>query len=404
MLNNQPHVLELAALLKEHGVRHYVLCPGSRDIPLIQTLTQIPEFSCRPVTDERSAGFIALGTANSTGEPCAVVVTSGSSLLNLHPAVAEAFYQKRPLLIISADRPAAWIGQMDGQTLRQEGVFAGLATFEGSLPAITDSASHWHCNRMINEALIALRRHSRPVHINVPIAEPFFACNTPELPKVRVIRELSLGSLAEKLSGFSRPWLVLGQNPCGKQIPPESLKRLSDRFAFVAEHLSNAGLPEVVSRMDMIAGAMTKDQAKAFEPDAVVYLGGHIISKQTKKFLRSVGCPQFLVAESDPLSDLLQNLVGIVFAPFEEGVETLLACPEHKNQFGNLRKAQKLASQVIAANLSDGDNWRLRDALSRRSPPEASCTWPTAPRCATRNISTSRPAPSERRSTGESTG
>ena len=63
------------------------------------------------MTDERSAGFFALGLALHGGTPVAVCCTSGTALLNLHPAVAEAFYQQVPLVIISADRPAAWIGQ-----------------------------------------------------------------------------------------------------------------------------------------------------------------------------------------------------------------------------------------------------------------------------------------------------
>ena len=68
------------------------------------------------IEDERSAGFFAIGLSLQGGGPAAVCCTSGSALLNLHPAVAEAFYQQVPLIVISADRPAAWIGQMDGQT------------------------------------------------------------------------------------------------------------------------------------------------------------------------------------------------------------------------------------------------------------------------------------------------
>ena len=127
MYTDKKSILQLAALLKAHGIRKIVLCPGSRNIPIVQTLDNIPEFTCYPVTDERSAGFFALGLALHGGSPAAICCTSGTALLNIHPAVAEAFYQQVPLVVISADRPAAWIGQMDGQALPQAGV---LENFE----------------------------------------------------------------------------------------------------------------------------------------------------------------------------------------------------------------------------------------------------------------------------------
>lgn len=122
MFTDKRNILQLAALLRAHGVGKVVLCPGSRDIPIVQTLLNSGHMDCYAMTDERSAGFFALGLALHEGVPVAVCCTSGTALLNLHPAVAEAYYQQVPLVVISADRPSAWIGQMDGQTLPQPGV------------------------------------------------------------------------------------------------------------------------------------------------------------------------------------------------------------------------------------------------------------------------------------------
>ena len=171
MYTDKKSILQLASLLRSHGIKRIVLCPGSRNIPIVQTLTNIPDFTCYPMTDERSAGFFALGLALHGGAPAAVCCTSGTALLNLHPAVAEAFYQQVPLVVISADRPAAWIGQMDGQTLPQPGVFGQLVKKSVNLPEVTDEESEWFCNRLINEALLELNHHGKgPVHINVPIS------------------------------------------------------------------------------------------------------------------------------------------------------------------------------------------------------------------------------------------
>ena len=106
MYSNIENVNILTSVLLQHGVRRVVVCPGSRNAPLVHNLNEAEGITCYPVTDERSAGFMALGMAmaGSGTEPVAVCVTSGSALLNLHPAVAEAYYQKLPLVVVSVDR------------------------------------------------------------------------------------------------------------------------------------------------------------------------------------------------------------------------------------------------------------------------------------------------------------
>ena len=121
MYSNKQNVNILTALLISHGVRHAIVCPGSRNAPIVHNLNECPDIQCYPVTDERSAGFYALGMAQALNAPVAVCVTSGTALLNLMPAVAEAYYQHQPLIVISADRPQEWIDQLDGQTLPQPG-------------------------------------------------------------------------------------------------------------------------------------------------------------------------------------------------------------------------------------------------------------------------------------------
>ena len=93
MYTDKKNILQLVALLEAHGITKVVLCPGSRNTPIVHTLSNHPNFTCYPVTDERSAGYFAIGLALNGGKPAAVCCTSGTALLNLHPAVAEAFYQ-----------------------------------------------------------------------------------------------------------------------------------------------------------------------------------------------------------------------------------------------------------------------------------------------------------------------
>ena len=191
MYSTKKNIQQLLSLMEQHGVTDVVLSPGSRNMPLAQSFAAHPSFTCHAVTDERSAGFFAIGLSLNTKRPAAVCVTSGSALLNLASAVSEAYYQQVPLLVISADRPAAWIGQMDGQTIPQTGVFGTLVRKEVSLPEPVNETDIWHCNRLINEALLELNHHvCGPVHINVPISEPFFDCTETQLPAERAIKML----------------------------------------------------------------------------------------------------------------------------------------------------------------------------------------------------------------------
>ena len=126
----------LVDVLIAHGIRHFVMSPGSRNAPIIVALARRDGIERHVVVDERSAAFIALGLAQQTGEPVAVVCTSGTALLNYAPAVAEAYYQKLPLIVISADRPMEWIDQDDSQTIRQYEALAQFVKKSYDLPPL----------------------------------------------------------------------------------------------------------------------------------------------------------------------------------------------------------------------------------------------------------------------------
>ena len=286
MISEKPVVQELVALMLAHGITKAVLCPGSRNSPIVTTLANQAEMECRSVTDERSAGFVALGWAQQAKSPVAVVVTSGSAILNLHPAVAEAFYRNTPLLVISADRPAAWIGQNDGQTLPQPGVFNNLVRFSAQVPE--DNA--WHANRFINEALLELKHRSGgPVHLNIPLSEPLFGMVETELPAVRVIQRTEAArmnadeeeALLQEVSALPRRLILLGQ----QDSPSPLLARLASekQFAIVGEYIANAPFADCCRPDTLLSAA----PAANWSPDLLITCGGDIISKRLKKLLRT---------------------------------------------------------------------------------------------------------------------
>jgi 2-succinyl-5-enolpyruvyl-6-hydroxy-3-cyclohexene-1-carboxylate synthase len=161
--------------LARSGLRLAVISPGSRSTPLAVALWRQPEIEVSVIVDERSAGFFALGAAQASGEPVALLCTSGTALVNYHPAVVEADESAIPLLVLSADRPPELRGIGAGQTIDQ------IKTFGSSVRWFSEVGTHQadddgllHYRSVACRALAKARGEVRPgpVHLNLPWREP----------------------------------------------------------------------------------------------------------------------------------------------------------------------------------------------------------------------------------------
>lgn len=320
----------LVSLMKAWGIRHVVVCPGSRNAPIVHTLGNTTNIECKPVTDERSAAFVALGMADALKEPIAVCCTSGSAVLNMSPAIAEAYYRQVPLLVISADRPVEWIGQMDGQTLVQPNCFS-LHAHCYDIDEVHDDTSRWATIRNINEALMKLNNgNGCPIHINIHLSEPLFVFEEKELPSVRKIEYSGTNTLPllSEWKAARKRMIILGQIKKGSRIHKiaQQLAHQSD-VVCIAEHLSNltTDLPNIVWRADDILANNTPMPCE-LDPDLVVYVGGHIVSKRLKQWLRKIQ-PQTLWHVSDELRiiDLFQCVSRMVSVDcFAQAIDSIL--------------------------------------------------------------------------------
>ncbi len=340
MYSNKESVNILTSLLLEHGVRHAVVCPGSRNAAIVHNLHECGQIECHPVTDERSAGFQAMGLSMAEGcQPVVVCVTSGSALLNLYPAVAEAYYQHIPLVVVSADRPAQWIGQLDGQTLPQPDALGRMVRKAVSLPEVFEgeqhNGQHWFCNRLVNEALLeSMGRVKGPVHINVPISEPFYTFDVEALPEERKISAFHCADLTDVcgdpsllLGPCKRPLLVVGQvdndsllmdQLCwhASEYPVlwESLSMPSCLDQNAGEELGQWDKPQVLGAFDALLDKVKTDER--YRPDLVIYIGGHIVSKKLKDYLRSLeNVPQVRVSQEGLAEDTFMHLTAVLDIP-----------------------------------------------------------------------------------------
>ena len=327
MYSNKENVNILTSLLLEYGVSDAVVCPGSRNAPIVHNLSVCEAIRCRPVTDERSAAFYALGLGIATRRPTVVCVTSGSALLNVMPAVAEAAYQHVPLVVISADRPQQWIDQLDGQTIPQSDALGRFVRKAVQLPEPHNDEERWLCRRLVNEAMhLATCRQGAPVHINVPISEPLFEFDTEQLPQLSrfnnikraAIKDASM-DMPEAFHDATRPMIVIGQLAHGT-VSHETIRSLSEKYVVMSEPLSNPSymtihfdeaIRYIVSDNNSIND--DEDDKTAYYPDYVIYIGDTLVSKPARRFLRNAKAPSCLITpDAADIHDPLMTLTDIV--------------------------------------------------------------------------------------------
>lgn len=290
----------LADLLVAHGVRHVVVSPGSRNVPLVLAISRRNELIAHVVIDERSAAFIALGLSIQSGNPVALVCTSGTALLNYAPAIAEAFYRGVPLIVVSADRPQEWIDQDDSQTIWQQDALAPYVKRSCDLPAHTDFPNgEWVCNRLINDILLeAVNDRRGPVHINSRLDAPlnglcdFTPCESRVINMVAPVAELPTAEARMMGAQIASPCKVLIL--IGFHEPDEKLNRALAKLArlpnvvVMTETISNLHSPLFIDRIDSTLCRLTDEQRCSLAPDVVITAGGALASRFVKDWLRSL--------------------------------------------------------------------------------------------------------------------
>ena len=311
-----PNTALCSALCEElarSGMRRAVICPGSRSTPLALALERNPAIETTVVLDERSAGFIALGTALASNLPVAVLTTSGSAAANLHPAVVEADEAGVPLICISADRPPELRGVGAGQTIDQIKLFGDAVRWFSEVGTHdADDAGLLHMRTVGCRAYAHAAGDPRPgpVHLNIALREPLAPTPVPgavtatsELalrgrgagPLTRVMRGLgelepeAVEGLASSIAAARRPLLISGLNRNGGRLG-HSVARLAEEIGapILAEPTSQLrwGRHDR-SRLITTYDAIARSAPTELRPDLVVRVGEMPTSKALRQWLGS---------------------------------------------------------------------------------------------------------------------
>ncbi|MTI40508.1 2-succinyl-5-enolpyruvyl-6-hydroxy-3-cyclohexene-1-carboxylic-acid synthase, partial [Fulvivirga lutimaris] len=324
---NYPHIFSIPAICSQLGIKNVIICPGSRSAPLTIAFTRHKDFDCKVIPDERSAAFIAMGIAQQLKEPVILICTSGSASLNFLPAIAEAYYQQIPLIILTADRPAEWIDQLDGQTIRQEKVYGNHVKASFNIQTDKEHAdAQWHSQRMMSEAIaISTDAPQGPVHLNFPFREPLYPdhnefkdVSTKVITNIKPKLNLDNGqfdSLIKQWNSFKRKLIVCGQGILNTQ-ELEYLHQLSDKFKIpvVGDIISNIHELEYgITHPDVFLGSSKSGLHESLQPDLLITFGKSVLSKHLKIMLRKYKPQQHWHIQSHSVAaDTYQSLTHVI--------------------------------------------------------------------------------------------
>jgi 2-succinyl-5-enolpyruvyl-6-hydroxy-3-cyclohexene-1-carboxylate synthase len=307
------------------GLRHAVLSPGSRSTPLALALWRQPEIETTVIVDERSAAFFALGAAQASGLPVAILCTSGTAAANFHPAVCEADHSAVPLLVLTADRPPELRGVGAGQAIDQLKLYGSSVRWfceVGTHAADDDGLLHYRSTGCRAFALARGDSRPGPVHLNFPFREPL--APLPEDGAVTATDPLALnGRDSRPLTAVTAidmepsQFLLdevakhiaeadIGVIVAGRQLDPElrepvaHLARVAG-FPVLAEPTSQLRCgPHDRSYVVTAYDLLLRDEAfcETASPDLVLRFGEMPTSKPLRSWLAESGADQIVV---DPL-------------------------------------------------------------------------------------------------------
>ena len=281
----------LGTLLRDYGIKHIVISPGGRDVPLVRMFEYNEDhFILHYVTDERSAAYYGLGIAAQLQKPVACVCTSGTAVSNYLPAVTEAFFTGVPLILITADRYDVYHGQGEDQTIPQKNVFQDVIKREVTLPELSGYRAEYQTRRDISDCILETTHHTPgPVHINVGIGDIGAGANVDRqywkiLPWINphILRvglndgNTQLERWLKELKKSKRILIVYGQNAPLNDEQLNSLNSFASKFNCViaTDFLSNIDCRYSVSPYNLLQTIPQKEYNEQLAPDILISVGG----------------------------------------------------------------------------------------------------------------------------------
>lgn len=281
----------LATLLRDYGVKHIVLSPGGRDVPLIRMFENNSDsFILHRVTDERSAAYYGMGIATQLRQPVACVCTSGTAASNFLPAVTEAYYTGIPLIVITADRYRVYLNHGEDQTIPQRHVYSDVVKMEMTLPEADGWRSDYQARRDIASCILESTHNGfGPVHINVPVDNISIGADLPSkywslLPYVypHILRvgfnngQSDMMRWVSSLKNSDKILVVYGQNVTLTEKQKNNIRKFASKYncVIVTDPISNLHGEYTLMPYNMLQSISQDIFNREISPDILISVGG----------------------------------------------------------------------------------------------------------------------------------
>ncbi|MEY4118631.1 MAG: hypothetical protein RLZZ116_1959 [Planctomycetota bacterium] len=307
------------------GVRHIVVCPGSRSAPLAVAFARHPKLRVHVAHDERGGAFMALGIAKSSGVPAVVVMTSGTAVANALPAMVEARMTRTPLLVFAADRPPELRDCGANQAIPQAQLLVGAARWSVDMPCPSTEVPAEFVLSTVDEAYAracgTAGAQGGAVHVNWQFREPL----APD------VREWDIGWLwsIARWTGGSTPWratlepiaseveiddaiVIAGRMPAATEASLHGWK--GTLLADITSSLAGPGTSgaDLVLRAAEAGNHALRD---ALRPSALAIAGDAVVSKRLNAWISAQTCATTVFGAGDPRIDAAHRADAVYASP-----------------------------------------------------------------------------------------
>lgn len=319
MYTNIRHIQILISLLKQHGIKHFVNSPGTRNTPLVHSIENDPFFKCYSIVDERSAAYFALGLSESLNVPVCVTCTAATATCNYMPAIKEAYERNIQLVALTADRDLYNMFNMEDQSINQMNMYKGYVKYSVDIPEIKNNHDEWYVNRCINEALLELNHNGKgPIQINYRVIN-LGNFTEKSIPKERKIERLEKdiidwNNIKKILTNKKRVLVFCGSNYSNENEELNKyIKEFNEKYNSIVfiDHYSNLTDSKFIYST-MISESITNLEINQMLPELIITFGDVIYSPIKFKFNGKIqNFEHWHISEDGVVNDGFKNLTKI---------------------------------------------------------------------------------------------
>lgn len=269
---NEKSIQIMIALLKKHAIKKIIASPGTTNFSFVNSVQNDDYFEIYSSVDERSAGYIACGLAEESGEPVVLSCTGATASRNYNSALTEAYYRKLPILALTSTQPEVKIGHNVAQVIDRRELINDTYRVSVQIPIIHDSEEEWGYTSKMNEALLALRRNGGgPAHINLTTSYSH-DYKTDKLPDVQFVERVTINDELPSLDN-KKVAVFVGAHSKWDEKLTEAVEKFCEKYNAVVIGDRTSNYQGEYGVMASLVTSQDQYYAKCRKMDVLIHIG-----------------------------------------------------------------------------------------------------------------------------------